>query len=340
MTASTFVYADPIFLRHDPGPGHPERPDRLRAILEDFDAHPVAGVEKKTSRMATDEEILAVHDPGYLSSLRALAGRQVDLDPDTIMSPASFDAAVRAAGAAVGAVEAVWRGEAKNAFAWVRPPGHHAEQAQAMGFCLLNNVAIAAASAHRLGAERVLVLDWDVHHGNGTQQMFAARKDVLYMSSHQYPFYPGTGAPDEVGTGQGAGFTVNCALPAGQDDADFAAVFHDLFLPIAHAYRPNFVLVSAGFDPHERDPLGGMLVTERGFAAMCAQLTALAEDSCGGKLVLVLEGGYDLTALAGSARACLEVMTGRREDFPAGARRSVPAVRASREALARYWSLG
>ena len=164
------------------------------------------------------------------------------------MSEGSWEAATLAAGAAVGAVEAVWSGRAANAFALVRPPGHHAARGAAMGFCLLNNAAIAAEAARRLGAERVLVLDWDVHHGNGTQHIFEARDDVMYMSSHQCPFYPGTGAPDEIGRGPGGGFTVNCALPAGQGDADYGAVFHDLFLPAARAFAPDLVLVSAGFD--------------------------------------------------------------------------------------------
>jgi acetoin utilization deacetylase AcuC-like enzyme len=255
------------------------------------------------------------------------------------VSPGSWDAASNAAGASVAAVEAVWRGEARNAFVWARPPGHHAEQARAMGFCLLNNAAIAAAAARKLGAARVLVLDWDVHHGNGTQHIFERRRDVLYMSSHQYPFYPGTGAPDEVGQGDGRGFTVNCALPAGQTDADMGAVFEDVFLPIARAYAPEVVIVSAGFDPHERDPLGEMRVTERGFAAMCAALRRLAESTAQGRLVLLLEGGYDLKALAGSSRACLEVLAGRDETFPSGAARARGAIAATREALRPYWKV-
>src|SRR5262249_8522735 len=208
-------------------------------------------------------------------------------------------------------VEAVGSGRAESAFALVRPPGHHAEADRAMGFCLLNNAAIAAEAARRLGAARVLVLDWDVHHGNGTQHIFEARDDVMYMSSHQWPYYPGTGASREVGTGAGRGFTVNCPLPAGQGDADYGVAFHDLFLPAARACAPDVVLVSAGFDPHERDPLADMRVTERGFAAMATAMAELAQEACGGKLVLLLEGGYDLAALAHSTRACLEVLGGR-----------------------------
>jgi acetoin utilization deacetylase AcuC-like enzyme len=334
----TFVYSDPLFLEHKPGPGHPESPARLRAILDDFTAHPMAGVKMMKPRPATDDEIRAAHRPEYLEGLRAVAGRTVRLDADTVASPSSFAAAVLAAGAAVGAVEAVWKGSARNAFVWARPPGHHAENGAAMGFCLLNNAAIAAEAALELGAARVMILDWDVHHGNGTQHLFEHRRDVLYASSHQYPFYPGTGAPDEIGKGEGAGFTVNCGLPAGQDDADYGPVFHDLFLPVAEQFRPDLVIVSAGFDPHARDPLAQMEVTERGFAAMCSALQDLAQRTAGGKLVLVLEGGYDLVALPASVRACLEVMTGaRKEEFPSGSQHARRAVAASRAALDKHW---
>jgi acetoin utilization deacetylase AcuC-like enzyme len=337
MSDSTLVYTDPLFLKHDPGPGHPESAARLRAVLDGFTADPIPGVETRTPRPARDEELLAVHGARYLEALRATAGRTVRLDPDTVASPSSFAAAQLAAGAAAGAVEAVWAGEARNAFVWARPPGHHAEQTEAMGFCLLNNVAIAAETARRLGAERVMIVDWDVHHGNGTQHLFESRRDVLFASSHQYPFYPGTGAPHEIGRGEGAGFTVNCGLPAGQEDGDYGAVFHDLFLPIGHAFRPDLIIVSAGFDPHARDPLAEMRLTERGFAAMCSGVRQLAEQSCQGRLVLVLEGGYDLAALAGSTRACLEVLTGARDEFPAGGDRARGAIAETRAALAPYW---
>jgi acetoin utilization deacetylase AcuC-like enzyme len=324
---ATSIFTDPRFLDHLPGAGHPESPARLAAILAELAARPVAGTETRTPRPATDAEVEAVHSAHYLQQIRALAGATVALDPDTTMSPGSYDAAMLAAGAAVGAVEEVWSGRVQNAFALVRPPGHHAEAQGAMGFCLLNNAAIAAEAARRLGAERVMVLDWDVHHGNGTQHVFEQRRDVLYLSSHQYPYYPGTGASHEVGTGAGAGYTVNCPLPPGQGDADYGAVFHDLFLPAGEAFRPDIVIVSAGFDAHARDPLADMLVTERGFAAMCTSLAELALRQCSGKLVMLLEGGYNLEALAQSVRACLEVMTGaRREDFPPGVGRDVAGI--------------
>ena len=324
---TTSIFTDPEFLDHDPGVHHPESPARLEAILEALAALPVAGTVTRTPRPATRDELAAVHGQPYLENIAALAGVTAQLDPDTAMSPGSHAAAVLAAGAAVGAVEEVWSGRAENAFALVRPPGHHAEAAHAMGFCLFNNAAIAAEAARRLGAERVMILDWDVHHGNGTQHIFERRRDVLYLSSHQFPYYPGTGDSHEVGTGDGAGYTVNCPLPPGQGDADYGAVFQELFLPAGEAFRPDVIIVSAGFDAHARDPLADMRVTERGFAAMCSAIKDLARSHCAGKLVLLLEGGYHLDALAQSVRACLEVLTGaRREDFPRGAGAAAPAV--------------
>jgi acetoin utilization deacetylase AcuC-like enzyme len=332
--AGTIVFTDPRFLDHDPGPGHVESPARLDAIMGELARAPVDGVSVEMPRAATDAEIEAVHHPDYRARLARLAGEYAELDADTAVSPGSWEAATLAAGAAVGGVEAVMKGRAANAFALVRPPGHHARPAEAMGFCLLNNAAVAAEAARRAGAARVLIVDWDVHHGNGTQEIFAARDDVLYMSVHQYPFYPGTGAAEEIGVGAGKGATVNCPLPAGQDDADYGAVFHDLLLPAGRAFAPDLIIVSAGYDAHERDPLADMNVTERGFAAMTSLLCELAAGVCGGKLVLLLEGGYDLAALASSVHASLEVLAGRREEFPLGAGTDVAlAVAAARDAL-------
>jgi len=334
MSGSTIVITDKRFLDHDPGDGHPESPARLEALLEDLARVPATDVAMEEARFATDAEIETVHPAAYREALAARGGHRARLDPDTVMSPGSWDAARLAAGAAVEAVRATMTGRARNAFAMVRPPGHHAEPDRAMGFCLLNNAAIAAEAARRAGAARVLIVDWDVHHGNGTQDIFAARDDVLYMSVHQYPFYPGTGAADEVGVGAGRGATVNCPLPGGQGDADYGAVFHDLFLPAARAFRPELVIVSAGFDAHARDPLANMRVSERGFAAMASVLAQLADETCGGKLALVLEGGYDLPALTASVRAALEVLAGRHEDFPGGPQAAtLEAIGAARAAL-------
>jgi acetoin utilization deacetylase AcuC-like enzyme len=338
MTPQTLFYFDPLFLEHQPGPGHPERAERLERVLEVMQRAPIEGLEQRTPRPATDAEIAAVHSAQLRDTLASYAGQHVQVDPDTSMSPQSYAAALKAAGAAVSAVEEVMAGRAQSAFTLVRPPGHHAEPSRAMGFCLFNNVAIAAEAALRSSAKRVAILDWDVHHGNGTQACFWNRSDVLYLSCHQFPFYPGTGAAVEVGAGDGQGFTVNCPLPEGQTDADYGIVFHDVFLPVMEAFRPDIILVSAGFDPHERDPIGGMRVTERGFAAMCSAVLRVAEQVCGGRMVLLLEGGYDLDGLAQSVHACLKVLTGERYDFPAGAGTgAMRAVRDSRNALRAYW---
>jgi acetoin utilization deacetylase AcuC-like enzyme len=316
---TTQLWADPRFEGHLAGPMHPESPGRLRAIAEVLKRAPIEGTTARTPRPASRDELCAVHDSTHVDLVLSLAGRSAQLDADTAMSSGSTEAALLAAGGAVQAVGDVMHGAAENAFVLVRPPGHHAERGRAMGFCLFNNVAIAAEAALKQGASRVLVLDWDVHHGNGTQHSFEARRDVLFMSSHQFPYYPGTGACEEDGTGEGKGFTVNVALPGGQGDADYGAVFQDVFLPAALRFKPELVLVSAGFDPHRADPIGGMNVTERGFAAMASSVKQLASEVCGGKLVLLLEGGYDLNGLAQSVHACVEVLAGRRRDsFPSG----------------------
>jgi acetoin utilization deacetylase AcuC-like enzyme len=340
VRAPVLALTDPLFLEHQPGRGHPESPARLARTLEYLGQHKLMGVEFGRPRPATMEEVRRVHAPELVEELERLAGTSTAIDADTYTSPRTVEAAFAAAGAAVGAVEAVIRGEASTAFALVRPPGHHAEPERMMGFCFLNNAAIAAEAARALGAERVLVLDWDVHHGNGTQAAFWERGDVLYQSVHQYPFYPGTGAVHEIGRGAGAGYTVNVPFPAGRTDADLGAAFQDVFLPVAQAFRPELLIVSAGFDAHEDDPLGGMLCTERGFAAMCSAVKSLADEVAGGRLVLLLEGGYSLTGLPRSVHACLEVLAGRRDEFPGGVSREAgQAVHAVRETLRPYWPI-
>ncbi|HZX41760.1 MAG TPA: histone deacetylase [Myxococcaceae bacterium] len=340
MSTPVLVLTHPLFLEHQPGRGHPESPLRLTRTLEYLEQHRLSALEFRAPRLARPEEIARVHEPELLEEFNGLAGTHVAIDVDTFASPATHDAALAAAGAGIEAVEAVLGGTHRTAFALVRPPGHHAEPNRMMGFCFLNNAAVAAAAARALGAARVLILDWDVHHGNGTQAAFWERGDVLYQSVHQYPFYPGTGASHETGERAGAGYTVNVPFPAGRTDADLGAAFHDLFLPIAHAFRPDVVIVSAGFDAHEDDPLGGMLATERGFAAMCSAVKSLADEVAGGRLVLLLEGGYSLLGLPRSVHACLEVMAGRRDDFPHGAsREAMKAIEASRGALRPYWKL-
>lgn len=332
---TTRLLTDPAWLEHNAGPMHPESPGRLRAIGDVLSRAPVKGTTSGAPRPATRDELLRVHDATHVEQVISLRGKSAQLDGDTSMSPGSTNAAMLAAGAAAQLALDVVRGEVQNGFALVRPPGHHAEQAHAMGFCLFNNVAVAAGAALNAGTKRVLILDWDVHHGNGTQNTFWKRSDVLFCSSHQFPFYPGSGRATEIGEGEGRGYTINVPLPGGRNDADYGAVFHDVFLPAAQKFKPELILVSAGFDPHQADPLGGMDVSERGFAAMCSSLKKLAEETCGGKIMLVLEGGYDLDGLSQSVHACAEVLAGARSDeFPSGGTpRTAEAIAATHDAL-------
>jgi acetoin utilization deacetylase AcuC-like enzyme len=339
MSETLLLHHDAM-IAHDPGRGHPERPDRLRAIVEKLHAHPIAGTRMVAPSPVSLEAALRVHTPAHVERVSAMRGKRASFDSDTHTSPDSIDAAFLAAGAAVGAVDAVLDGRARNAFAFVRPPGHHAEPGRAMGFCLLNNVAIAAEHAlARPEIERVLVLDWDVHHGNGTQAAFYGRRDVLVFDAHQYPFYPGTGALHEQGQGEGEGYTINVPLPAGATDGDYRRMLADLLLPVATRFRPDLVLVSAGFDAHRRDPLGGMSLTEECFADMCSTVQAIADTHANGRLVLVLEGGYDLEALADSVHACVAVMAGASApggpDVPSPI--GEPALRQAVEQHRRFW---
>lgn len=342
MPHDTLLVCADSMLDHDQGPGHPESPERLRAILERLHAQPIAGVRWAAPAPVTREQLLRVHDPAFVAEVDAVRGTHAALDPDVALAPASVDAAYLAAGSAVTAVEAVASGAARRAFALVRPPGHHAERARAMGFCVFGNAAVAAAHARAaLGVDRVLVIDWDVHHGNGTDHLFAARRDVLVFDTHQYPHYPGTGAAEEVGRGDGRGFTVNVPLPEGLGDADYAAVFRDLLAPIAEQFRPGLVLVSAGFDAHRDDPLGGMRVTGEGFAHLCGVVCELADRLADGRVVLLLEGGYDLAGLADSVHACTAVLAGSTPPTaaPAASPRGDAAIRRARACQAPFWRL-
>jgi acetoin utilization deacetylase AcuC-like enzyme len=310
---TTVLLADDLLARHDPGPGHPESPSRLAAIRGLLASHPVPGAHWASARPATRAEVERVHAHGYVEQVERVRGLSIDLDADTSLSERSVDAAYLAAGAAIEAVRAVVAGEAERAFALVRPPGHHAEHARAMGFCVFNNVAIAAEHARQaLGLSRVAIVDWDVHQGNGTSDTFYRRGDVAFVSTHRAPpFYPGTGRAGERGLAEGRGHTLHLPLPGALGDGDFAAVFDEFVLPALDDFRPELVLVSAGFDAHARDPLGGMRITTDGFASLCGRLSDLADRHAQGRLVLVLEGGYHVRALAESVRACTEVLTGR-----------------------------
>lgn len=310
---TTGLVRDPVFLKHDPDGWHIESPARLDVLYRMLDAPENAERYRLVpSRPAAVEELQLIHSPDHVARMRETSGRDLTiLDGDTSASRGSFEAAIRAAGSVCEAVSMVHSGLLDNAMALVRPPGHHAERGRAMGFCIFNNVAVAAAYARKiLGIERVLVVDWDVHHGNGTQHSFEDDNSVLYFSTHRYPFFPGTGAAEEKGFGSGEGYTVNVPMAAGSDDGDYSSVFSRVLAPIALEFQPGLILVSAGFDSHRRDPLGGMGMSEKGFAHLTRLLMDMAEESCDGKVVFALEGGYDLDALSDSVSCVLDELTG------------------------------
>ncbi len=308
MAKKVGVVKGDIFLEHDTGRSHPESAGRLVSIYGMLDQTGISREVKTVElRKATREEILAIHSEAHYRAIEHTQGKEgTYLDGDTPASPKSFEAALFAAGSLIELTRSVLSGELDSGFALVRPPGHHAERDRAMGFCLFNNVAIAAAWALReKGLQRVLIADFDVHHGNGTQHSFYETDQALYFSTHRYPFYPGTGYFNEVGKNRGEGFTVNVPLPGGMGDAEFDAVYSKVLIPIARAYRPELILISAGFDSYYQDPLGGMEMTEQGFARLGSIFIRLADELCQGKLVLALEGGY---AVEGSARCIREIM--------------------------------
>jgi acetoin utilization deacetylase AcuC-like enzyme len=308
MTATGLVH-HPLCLEHFAGPFHPERPERLTAILDRLRSSGLTSeLELVEASAAPLDAIARVHSSALIREIEraASSGRAQLDDGDTYVSDDSYAAALRAAGGGIDAAERVLSGEWKNAFVAVRPPGHHAEETHAMGFCLFNNVAIVAKHLRARGVERVAVVDWDVHHGNGTQHLFERDPSVFYASLHQFPHYPGTGARRERGIGAGEGATLNCPMPAGSGDREWLAAFESDVLRALEDFRPQFVLVSAGFDAHRDDPLSGTRVTEEGFRAMSRGLLALAERHAQGRVVSLLEGGYQLESLASSALAHVE----------------------------------
>jgi acetoin utilization deacetylase AcuC-like enzyme len=332
------------FAEHQTPPGHPERPERAEVMDAIAERWRQRGAEIVAPRAATVEQLSRVHDPAYLRRISETAGKASQLDPDTYTSPESYDIALLAAGAAIDAVERVLNDSHKAAVAMVRPPGHHAERDRAMGFCLFNNVAVAAAHARAQGAAKVAIVDYDVHHGNGTQHIFEADPHVLYVSTHQFPYYPGTGAFTEIGREAGRGFTVNVPLEVGASDEDFQLAFEKIVVPVLRQFEPDVIIVSAGVDAHERDPLGGMRLSTEAFAAMTLELAAVAEECCRGRIVSVTEGGYDLQALASS----LDAVIAAHAEPAAPARwpsrgiapaRGEAAIAQVRSALTSYWTL-
>ncbi len=323
-------------LRHDTGP-HPEGAGRIPAIEKELERRGWCGYERREAPQVTREQLTAVHPPDYVDEIRAVSESGGGaLDPDTVASAGSYEAALHAAGGACAMVDALVGGEAPAAFSALRPPGHHAEPAVAMGFCLFANVAIAARHAlDSLGLERVFVLDWDVHHGNGTNDIFHASREVLFASIHQSPLYPGTGPLRDAGEGQGEGYTINLPVPPGSGDDVWLAMVEHVVLPAARAFGPQLVLVSAGFDAHRDDPLASCELTAESFAFMARQVRALADD-LGVPVGAALEGGYDLRALATSVAATLEALRdgGRPESVAA----HPLAARAAAE-VGRYWPL-
>jgi len=316
----TGIVKDWRYLEHNMGEAHPESPERIRVIYEMLEEEKGSDFFSLIApRPATEQEVALIHTQEYVEQIKETAGRErVHLDPDTSTSPRSYEVALLAAGGLLEAADRIMAGKVRNAFALVRPPGHHAEASQAKGFCIFNNVAIAAQYlVEKWGLRRILIMDWDLHHGNGTQNAFYSRDDILFFSTHQFPHYPGTGHWSEVGEGKGEGFTVNVPLAPGKTDDDFLFIYRKLLSPIAAAYKPEFVLVSAGFDIFAGDPLGGMEVSVKGFGALADELMNLAHRTAQGRLLLTLEGGYNLFGLQDGVKSVLLALSGQRSESPA-----------------------
>jgi len=312
--ATGFIY-DPTYLNHDTGPGHPESPQRLTATMKHLQGVEWFGdLPAFTPRCCDLTLIEAIHTPGYIRRVEEAchAGKPYLDSMDVAISKDSYDVALLAAGAPIRLADEIMAGNINNGFALVRPPGHHAEQDQALGFCLFNNVAIAARylqNHHKIG--NILILDWDVHHGNGTQHAFYTDPSVFYISTHQSPYYPGTGAAGETGAGTGKGTTLNIPMPAGSGDRDYETVFNETILPMIDDYQPEFILISAGFDAHETDPLAHMRLSTGFYGWMTARIREKAAASSHDRIISVLEGGYDLNALPLSVAEHLQVLSGQ-----------------------------
>ncbi len=336
----TGVVVDRAYLKHEPGEFHPERPERIGVLLDLAERLDENKFQLLAPTAANRLEIESCHSSDYVALVESTSKtNQYALDGDTITCRDSFGVGLLAAGGFLRLLDGIAAVEIANGFALVRPPGHHALKNRAMGFCLFNTVAIGARHLKRVhGAKRVLIMDWDVHHGNGTQEAFYDDPSVLFISTHQFPFYPGTGAMDETGVNAGEGCTINVPLPAGCGDTEYLRVFEEIVVPATDKFKPDWILVSAGFDSHRRDPLGGMNVTEEGFGAMAEILLRLAERYAEGRIAFLLEGGYDLGALNKSVGAVLSAMQQRPlNDSPlAKSEKIQPLIRRIREIHEKY----
>lgn len=347
----TGIVRDPSYIKHDMGSYHPESPKRLMVLYSLLDEISGAlGLKEIAARPASRHELSVIHAARYIEMIESTAGQgHTYLDPDTSACSDTWDAASKAVGALLTLVDAVVAGTIRNGFAFVRPPGHHAEHDRAMGFCFFNNVALAAAYAlEHHGMERIAIVDWDLHHGNGTQNAFYEDPRVLFISLHQYPHYPGTGSVRETGHGKGEGYTINVPLGPGAGDAEYLYLFHSIVAPAVEAYRPELMLVSAGFDTHRSDPLGGMTVTEKGYQQMLQVLMHLANELCSDRLILTLEGGYHLNGLREASAVVLETLSqydpAQEKVPPAPALdqlhpRTVKAIREVLSVQKNYWNV-
>lgn len=335
----TALISDRRFLKHFAGRSHPERPERAAVMIEMAEQLHRAGILALSPREASSAELELCHDPAYVGEVRRSASMpRYDFDPDTHASPDSYQTALLAAGGVLTAVEAVMDGAADNAFAIVRPPGHHALATRAMGFCLFNNVAVAAALAiQELGVQRVFILDWDVHHGNGTAEIFRHRGDVLFASIHQGGLYPGTGPLGDVGSGEGEGHTINLPVPAGSDGDLWLSLLEHVVLPAAVAFAPQLVLISAGFDAHREDPLAGCRLETESFAEMARHVREAAAQLGGVPVGAVLEGGYEPGLLGECVQATMMALGG--EGKPTVAAPKGPLTARAAAQIGRYWPL-
>ncbi len=309
---SVGIVKDDLFLEHITDDYHPENPNRLRSIYSMLETMSDEGIVMVPPRRATREEIALNHNAAYIDYIAATSGKPSKrLDPDTVTSPKTFEASCFAAGGVLSLIDKLEASEIQSAFALVRPPGHHAERDRAMGFCIFNNIAIGARYLEKqYNAKKILIVDFDLHHGNGTQHSFYRDATVLYFSAHQYPYYPGTGWYEEIGEGDGEGYTINVPMSYGMSDEDYLYAFREVLVPVSDIYKPEMVLVSAGFDAYYNDPLGGMGVTEGGYAMMTKVLLEIAKKHSKGMALFALEGGYDLSGLASSVKAVITEMKG------------------------------